>query len=69
MFKQKLLKQDKLTNEEMWRYDGLSEDNLDIAYREPEAPTPSTLKVMNQITGPFECTHHVRLHRPKFSSH
>ena len=35
----KILKQDVLTNEEMWRYDGLSEDNLDIAYKEPENPT------------------------------
>ena len=31
----KILKHDVLTNKETWRYDGLSEDNLDIAYREP----------------------------------
>ena len=27
----------------MWRYDGLSEDNLDIAYKEPENPTPISI--------------------------
>ena len=31
---------DVLTKKEMWRYDGLSEDKLDIAYRKPEATTP-----------------------------
>ena len=39
----KILKHDVLTNEEMWRYDGLSEDNLDIAYTEPENPTPISI--------------------------
>ena len=39
----KILKHDVLTNEEMWRYDGLSEDNLDIAYKEPENPTPISI--------------------------
>ena len=34
-FDKKILKHDVLTNEEMWRYDGPSEDNLDIAYIEP----------------------------------
>ena len=27
----------------MWRYDKLSEDNLDIAYKEPENPTPISI--------------------------
>ena len=27
----------------MWRYDGLSEHNLDIAYKEPENPTPISI--------------------------
>ena len=27
----------------MWRYDGLSEDNLDIAYKEAENPTPISI--------------------------
>ena len=39
----RILKHDVLTNEEMWRYDGLSEDNLDIAYNEPENPTPISI--------------------------
>ena len=36
----KILKHDVLTSEEMWRYDGLSEDNLDVAYKYPETPYP-----------------------------
>ena len=39
----KIQKHDVLTNEKMWRYDGLSEDNLDIAYKEPENPTPISI--------------------------
>ena len=39
----KTLKHVVLTNEEMWRYDGLSENNLDLAYKEPENPTPISI--------------------------
>ena len=27
----------------MWRYEGLSEDNLDVAYKQPENPTPISI--------------------------
>ena len=33
-----------LTNEELWRHDGLSEDNLDIAYTEPANPNPINIE-------------------------
>ena len=39
----KILKNDVLSNDELWRYDGLSEDNLDIAYKEPENPNPISI--------------------------
>ena len=33
-----------LTNEELWRHDGLSEDNLDTAYTEPANPNPINIE-------------------------
>ena len=40
----KILKHDVLTSDEMWRYDRLSEDNLDIAYKYPETPIPTNIE-------------------------
>ena len=39
-----ILKLDVLINEEMWRYDVLLEDNLDIAYREPGTSSPAYIE-------------------------
>ena len=44
-----ILMHDVLTKREMWRYDGLSEDKLNIAYREPEALLHILEKVENEL--------------------
>ena len=38
----------------MWRYDGLSEDNHDIAYRDSEAPTPINIESNESDNRPLQ---------------
>ena len=59
----KILKHDVLTNEEMWLYDGLSEDNKDIAYREPEASIPIKIKSDDSFNRSFS------VHSPQAQNH
>ena len=40
----KILKHDVPTNEEIWRHDGLSEENVDIAYQDTETPSPISIE-------------------------
>ena len=37
----------------MWWHDGLSEDNLDIEYREPEGQAPTTIEGDNSDNRPL----------------
>ena len=43
-FDKKIPKHGVLTNEEMWRHDGWSEDNFDIAYTEPDTSLPANIE-------------------------
>ena len=53
----KILKHDVLTNEELWKHDGLSEDDLDISYKDPENPNPINIESDESDNVPLrQCT-------------
>ena len=57
----KILKLDVLTIEEMWRYDVLLEDNLDIAYREPDTSYPAHIEIDESDNRPLRAPLHFKI--------